>query len=195
MLYAVLSPYAYREKFCPPLPRGRYFGPSFMPLIQKVWLHLSQGELVLRFFRTVSFGPPSTLSFIWCFLVHKSREDYQTPESTLCLTFMIILNFNRSGYCLYVSGPYDTAKALLDAYNAGSLRKFSFPKGYRAEQFAKTVPIRSGDLRENAEKPPSTTYDPEGPRYKIHDHTIRYLVSNQEWFRPSVICLTKCTFF
>ncbi|KAL3871769.1 hypothetical protein ACJMK2_039747 [Sinanodonta woodiana] len=74
-------------------------------------------------------------------------------------------------------GPYSSSRALMEAYNNGTLRKFKFPKDYRASTNRQYAARRNSSLplRDEASRVPPRTYEPAGPRYKIRGNKINWM--------------------
>lgn len=81
-------------------------------------------------------------------------------------------------YIYYLNqGPFPNASALLNAYQSGSLRKFSLPSGYRATVFPRHLPDRDMDqpFRRHSHLSPPRTYEPDGPRYTLNGHNVDWM--------------------
>lgn len=74
-------------------------------------------------------------------------------------------------------GPFENATSLIDAYNSGSIRKTSLPKGFRDTIWDRVFPKRdtSKPLRENADKHGPRTYYPAGPRYTVEGTHVKWM--------------------
>ncbi|XP_071095287.1 amine oxidase [copper-containing] 3-like [Haliotis cracherodii] len=89
-------------------------------------------------------------------------------------------------------GPFPTAQALLSAYNNGTLRKFALPRGFRQSLFSTSYPKQNNDKpRDYSDIPPPRSYPPSGPRFTIHDHTVKWMdwefvVGNSQFRGPSI---------
>ncbi|XP_046552039.1 amiloride-sensitive amine oxidase [copper-containing]-like [Haliotis rubra] len=74
-------------------------------------------------------------------------------------------------------GPFASAEELLSAYSNGTVRKFSFSKGYRQTIFATSFPKQNSDKRRQyaSTKSPPRSYTPSGHRFVINDHNIKWM--------------------
>ncbi|XP_060580799.1 amiloride-sensitive amine oxidase [copper-containing]-like [Ruditapes philippinarum] len=74
-------------------------------------------------------------------------------------------------------GPFPNATALLNAYQNGSLRKFTLPDGYRETVLDRHLPDRDTDqpFRRNSFLSTPRTYEPDGPRYIIRGYNVDWM--------------------
>lgn len=102
-------------------------------------------------------------------------------------------------YGLYYlnQGPFNNATALIDAYNRNTIRKVSYPKGYRDTVLDRSLPDRdmNAPFRRKSHIPPPRTYEPGGPRYTISGHHVEWMgwnfqVSSGQLRGPGVYLVT-----
>ncbi|KAL4218638.1 hypothetical protein ACF0H5_021227 [Mactra antiquata] len=74
-------------------------------------------------------------------------------------------------------GPFDSGQEMLDAYNAGTLRNITYPPLYRILHQTEfdLVQSRWEPFREHSDIPPPRTYPPEGVRYSISGHRVKWM--------------------
>jgi len=76
-------------------------------------------------------------------------------------------------------GPFDTAEALLEAYNSGTIRKMALPDGYRDNLMERTIPqpLYGGAFEEfrAGSETAGPTADAVEQRFTIDGHKVSYL--------------------
>lgn len=77
-------------------------------------------------------------------------------------------------------GPYESAEALLEAYNNDEIRKMALPAGYRDNLLERTMPqpLLGGLIdgyRENSQMPGPTLTSPAEKRFTVDGHKIEYM--------------------
>lgn len=91
--------------------------------------------------------------------------------------------WHASDFYYASQGPFSSGMEMQEAYNNGTLRKFTLPKGYRQAHYNELNLQLNSSLppRELSDLPPPRTYEPEGPRYTIKGHRVRWMDWNFEF--------------
>ncbi|WAR03626.1 AOC3-like protein [Mya arenaria] len=105
------------------------------------------------------------------------EHDFLPLSATIHCPGNVYEDWYIHSYYYLNQGPFANATALMEAYNAGTIRKFAHPKGYRNTILDRHLPDRDVDepFRPKSRMPPPRAYEPEGPRYSIVGHTVSWM--------------------